>query len=184
MYSVGRNQTRVRVILYNFYKVQTKNCKFEGQKKCSDNIDQRQKVNVYFVRCKQDKNSVGIFQGENCLYIHTGHFLLHCISFNIMSYSGYEPPCPAPTRVKCSWCHFYAYGRCDHCRQRFNPPCFQQHAQTCPGARNLAQARLRLVPECCFCNNDAVGTCEWCNEQVCNGCFVRSHKTKYKYVRR
>jgi len=76
-----------------------------------------------------------------------------------MSYSGYEPPCPVPTRMKCVWCHFNAEGRCDHCRQRFSKSCFQQHVQTCSGARNLVRATLRLIPECCFCNNDAAGTC-------------------------
>lgn len=99
-----------------------------------------------------------------------------------MSYNGYGPPCPAPIRVKCIWCHFAAQGRCSHCRQRFNASCFQQHAQTCPGARNYTQTTLSLIPECAFCNNDSIGKCEWCKESVCGGCFEASHKTKYKRV--
>lgn len=104
------------------------------------------------------------------------------LKFTTMSYSGYGPPCPAPTRVKCIWCHMVAQGRCSHCRQRFNPGCFQQHAQTCPGARDYTRATLRLVPECSFCNNDASGACSWCNEMVCGGCFEVSHKVKTKRV--
>jgi hypothetical protein len=89
--------------------------------------------------------------------------------------------CPQPTRVKGSWCHINATGRCDHCRSRFNPGCFQQHAQSCPGVRNVSGATLRLVLECQFCNNDASGRCSGCKESVCSTCFERNHRMHIIY---
>ncbi|CAF1481856.1 unnamed protein product [Adineta steineri] len=89
--------------------------------------------------------------------------------------------CPRPSRIKCSWCHINAVGRCDHCRSRFNVGCFQQHVQSCPGVRHVSRATLRLVPECQFCNNDADGKCSGCNESVCRACFDRSHRVHTVY---
>lgn len=94
----------------------------------------------------------------------------------------FQPVCPLPFRMKCSWCQFDADGNCDRCYQRFNSSCFEIHAEQCPAVQHLKIALVRLIPECRFCNRDAKGRCCWCNEYVCRICFDQSHKVKYKYI--
>jgi hypothetical protein len=95
--------------------------------------------------------------------------------------AGMTERCPAPKPLKCSRCYINAIGRCDHCSVTFDRSCFQNHAQNCPGARNITQGTLRLIPQCQFCFSDAVGKCSGCGQAVCSSCFDHSHRVHRIY---
>ena len=59
--------------------------------------------------------------------------------------------------------------------------CYNAHAQTYPGARQMSSGRLTLKLECQFCSNGASEECSGCQESVCSSCFEHSHRVHRIY---